>query len=169
MKRALTLLASAAWGYAEATTFFVVPDVLIGWVAIGSLRLGAASAIAATAGAIVGGIAVHRNAHRYRADSLSVPGISEAMVDDAAARFERDRWRAVVRAPLDGIPYKVYAAQSRIAGRPLVELVLMTPFARAWRFLAIAVAAHAAGAVLRPVRQRPALALLVYLGVWAAT
>jgi len=167
--RALTVLAAALWGYAEATTFFIVPDVLIGWAAVRSLRLGIASAFAATAGAVAGGAVVHRNARRFRAASTDIPGVSEGMIADASARFERDRWAAVVRAPVDGIPYKVYAAEAGIRGRPLRELALLTPFARAWRFLAIAVAAAAVGAVLQPVRRRIGLSLLVYLGVWAAT
>jgi hypothetical protein len=167
--RLLAVLAAAAWGYAEATTFFVVPDVLIGWAAVRSLRLGILTALAATAGAVVGGAVVHRDAHRYRAASTAIPGISNGMIADAAARFERDRWGAVVRAPIEGIPYKVYAAQAAIAGRPLRELVLITPFARAWRFFAIAVGAAVAGVILAPVRRRIGLSLLVYLSVWAAT
>lgn len=169
MIRALTVGAAAAWGYAEATTFFVVPDVLIGWAAVRSLRLGIASAFAATAGAVVGGAVVHRDARRYRAESTTIPGVSEGMIRDASARFERDRWAAVVRAPIDGIPYKIYAAEAGIRGRPLRELVLLTPFARSWRFVAIALAAAAAGAVLRPLRRRLGASLLVYLGVWAVT
>ena len=167
--RLITIIAAAVWGYAEATTFYVVPDVLIGWAAIHSLRLGVASAFAATAGAVIGGAVVHRDARGYRAASTDIPGIGPGMIRDARARFARDRWAAVVRAPLDGIPYKVYAAEAGLRGRPLRELVLITPFARAWRFLAVAVAAAAAGAILSPVRRRVGLSLLVYLGVWAAT
>lgn len=167
--RLITLIAAAAWGYAEATTFYVVPDVLIGWAAIRSLRLGVASAFAATAGAVVGGTVVYRDAERYRAASTAIPGIGRGMIRDATGRFERDRWAAVVRAPLDGIPYKIYAAEASLRGRPLRELVLMTPFARAWRFVVTAVGAALAGAVLSPVRRRVGLSLLVYLVVWATT
>jgi membrane protein YqaA with SNARE-associated domain len=165
----LTVLAAAAWGYAEATTFYVVPDVLIGWAAIRRLRLGVASALAATAGAVIGGAVVHRNAERFRSAQTAIPGIGDAMIADAAERFRRQRWRAVIRAPIDGIPYKVYAAEAGVAGRPLRELVLVTPFARAWRFFAIAVGASLAGTILAPVRRRVGLSLLVYLSVWSAT
>ncbi len=163
------LAASALWGYAEATTFFIVPDVLIGWIALRSIRLATASAIAASAGAVVGGVAVYRDAERMRAGSLAIPGISEPMIRDAEAAFAHDRWRAVIRAPLDGIPYKIYAAEARFAGRPLVELVLVTPFARAWRFLLTAVGACVAGAILSPVRRRLGLWLLAYGGAWAVS
>ena len=162
----LALVASALWGYAEATTFYVIPDVLLGWIAVHRPRLAVAAAFAATAGAVVGGALVYRRAPEYRARSTGIPGISDAMVSDAAERFARERWRAVIRAPVDGIPYKIYAAQAALAGRPLLELALVTPFARAWRFLVTVAGAYLIGEALRPVKRRTGLALLVYLAVW---
>src|SRR5712691_8242629 len=102
------LAASAVWGHAEATRFFIVPDVLVGWVALHGMGHGLRSAFAGAAGAVVGGVAVHRDAPGQHARLTEIPGISEAMLDDAAERFARDGWAAVMRAPLDGIPYKVY-------------------------------------------------------------
>lgn len=59
--------ASGVWGYAEATRFFIVPDVLIGWVALHGMRHGIWSAFAATAGAASAGrpcIATRRHSMR---------------------------------------------------------------------------------------------------------
>ena len=78
------LAASAVWGYAEATRFYIVPDVLIGWVALHGARPGVWTALAATAGAVLGGAAVHRDAAAQQARLTEIPGISEAMLDDAA-------------------------------------------------------------------------------------
>src|SRR5712691_3907378 len=92
------LAASGVWGYAEATRFFIVPDVLIGWVALHGVRPGAWSAFAATAGAVLGGAAVHRDAAAQQARLTEIPGVSEAMLDDAAERFAQQGWAAVMRA-----------------------------------------------------------------------
>ena len=164
------LAASAVWGYAEATRFYIVPDVLIGWVALHGARRGVWTALAATAGAVLGGAAVHRDAAAQHARLCEIPGISNAMLDDAAERFARHGWVAVVRAPLDGIPYKVYAAQSALDGRPLGELVLWTPPARLWRFLLVALGAGALGMIFaRTIRRREGHSLLGYAAVWAIT
>lgn len=164
------LAASAVWGYAEATRFFIVPDVLIGWVALHGVRPGALSAFAATAGAVLGGTAVHRDAAAQYARLTEIPGISEPMLDEAAERFARDGWAAVMRAPLDGIPYKIYAARSALDGRPLEELVLWTPPARLWRFLLVALGAAGFGAIFgTAIRRREGHFLFGYAAVWAIT
>jgi len=164
------LAASAVWGYAEATRFFIVPDVLVGWIALHGPRVGFASAFAATAGAVLGGAAVHRDAAAQQAHLTEIPGISDAMLDDAAERFALESWGAVMRAPLDGIPYKIYAARSALDGRPLQELVLWTPPARLWRFLLVALGAGAFGMIFaRTIRRREGHFLFGYAAVWAIT
>ena len=164
------LAASGVWGYAEATRFFVVPDVLVGWIALHGTRHGIRSALAATAGAVLGGAAVHRDAAAQHARLTEIPGISEAMLDDAAERFAQKGWAAVMRAPIDGIPYKIYAARSALDGRPLEELVFWTPPARLWRFLLIAVGAGVFGTIFaRAIRRRETEFLVAYLAIWAIT
>jgi hypothetical protein len=167
--RILALAASALWGYAEATVFFIVPDVAIGLIALGSWRRGVESAFAACAGALLGGVEVFGRGAAYRERLLEVPGISRAMLDDASARFARQGWYAVVRAPLDGIPYKVYATEAAARGRSLEELVLVTPPARLWRFLLVAGGAAAGGAVARRMSVRRWSVVALYGLVWVAT
>jgi membrane protein YqaA with SNARE-associated domain len=85
-------VAAALWGFAEATVFFIVPDVLLTAAAMGSLRRGLRAAGFALAGAVAGGVAVMLWA---RADPegvarmlLAVPGISEALVERAQGLVE---------------------------------------------------------------------------------
>src|SRR5256712_2757723 len=164
------LAASGVWGYAEATRFYIVPDVLIGWVALHGTRPRVWTALAATPGAVLGGAAVHRDAAAQHARLCEIPGISSAMLDDAAERFARHGRVAVVRAPPAGIPYKGSAAQSALHGRPLEELVLWTPPARLWRFLLIAVGAGVFGTIFaRAIRRRETEFLVAYLAIWAIT
>ena len=72
------LVSCALWGFAEATRFYVVPDVLVGWIALHGVRRGVAASLWATAGAVLGGLAVHADARPQRERLTEIPGISEA-------------------------------------------------------------------------------------------
>ena len=164
------LLASALWGYAEARRFYVVPDVLVGWIALHGVRRGVAASLWATAGAMLGGLAVHADSRAQRARLVEIPGVSEAMVEDASAKLARDGWWALLRGPLDGIPYKVYAAEAGVRGLSSGELAAWTVPARLWRFLAVALGAGLTGVGFRgSIRRREGAWLAAYLGLWALT
>lgn len=163
----LAILAAGFWGYAEATRFWLVPDILLGWVGLNRPRSIVPSVIAATIGAVLGGIRMHQHAHEEQARLTEIPGINEAMLLDAHERFATRGWVAVVRAPFDGIPYKVYATESAVAGKPIVELVAWTPVARAWRFLLTAAVAALIGRIFsRSVRRDEGGWLAATFGFW---
>ena len=164
------LVACALWGFAEATRFYVVPDVLVGWIALHGVRRGMAASLWATAGAVLGGLAVHADARPQRERLTEIPGISEAMLEDASAKLARDGWWALLRGPLDGIPYKVYAAEAGARGLPAGELAAWTVPARLWRFLAVALGAGFTGVAFRgSLRRREGAWLAAYLGFWVVT
>ena len=163
----LAIVAAGIWGYAEATHFWLIPDILLGWIGLNRPRSIIPSVIAATVGAIVGGIRMHQHTREESPRLEHVPGISEAMLVDAHERFASQGWRAVVRAPIDGIPYKVYATEAGKAGAPLAELIAWTIPARAWRFLLIAVGAGVIGSVFAfSVRRDAGRWLVTTLGFW---
>jgi membrane protein YqaA with SNARE-associated domain len=163
----LAILAAGLWGYAEATRFWLIPDILLGWVGLNRPRSIVPSVVAATIGAVVGGIRMHQHAPEERARLTEIPGINEAMLADAHERFASQEWIAVMRAPIDGIPYKVYATESGVAGRAIVELIAWTPLARAWRFLLTAAGAAVIGRVFsRSVRRSEGGWLAATLGFW---
>jgi membrane protein YqaA with SNARE-associated domain len=161
------ILAAGLWGYAEATRFWLVPDILLTWIGLNRPRSVLPSVIAATVGAVFGGVRMHQHAREERARLTEIPGINDAMLVDASERFATRGWVAVVRAPLDGIPYKVYATESGVAGRTLVELIAWTPVARAWRFLLSAAAAALIGGLFsRSVGRGQGRWLVGTLGIW---
>lgn len=163
----LVLVASALWGYAEATRFWIIPDPGLAWIALNRSRFTTASVVAATLGAVAGGIRMHRHATAEHERLTDIPGVSPAMLADARARFAARGWSAVVRAPLDGIPYKVYAVESALAGRPLGELVVWTPIARLWRFALSALGARVIGVVFGPsIRRHERRWLLASVAFW---
>src|SRR5690625_504792 len=77
---------AAAWGVAEGTVFFIVPDVWISWVALKSRRRSLTTTLSALAGALVGGVATYKYSSRAGADSTrrflaGQPAISRAMIN----------------------------------------------------------------------------------------
>jgi membrane protein YqaA with SNARE-associated domain len=163
----LAVVAAFLWGYAEATRFWLIPDILLGWVGLNRPRSIVPGVVAATFGAVVGGVGMHRRASGERARLAEIPGINEALLADAHERFASRRWVAVMRAPIDGIPYKVYATESGTAGRPLYELIAWSTAARAWRFLLTAIVAALIGHLFtRSVRRDEGFWLVATVGFW---
>jgi len=49
---------ASLWGFAEATLFFIVPDVLLSWLALRSPKRGLIACLFALLGALIGGSAM---------------------------------------------------------------------------------------------------------------
>jgi hypothetical protein len=149
------LAVALLWGLAEASLFFVVPDVLISYVAMTrGGKAGAWACLFAALGAALGGAAIWLwsaiapvSAH---AAVAAVPAISERMIADAEVDMTREGWlMASLKGPLTSTPYKVYAL---LAPRHEVPLVAFAPAAlpvRLPRFLLVAAAFALIGGVLR--------------------
>ncbi|WP_395676618.1 hypothetical protein [Inquilinus sp.] len=172
----LTLLAFL-WGVAEACVFFVVPDVPVSLIALAcGGRAGLRAAIAAAAGAVVGGTALAVFASHAPQTALAlvdaVPAITPAMIARLQAMMAGTESAAglagvMILASVTGIPYKIAAASAPGLGIPVWELALLTPLVRLPRFVALA----GAGAILhhltpampswmQPLRVRLLLAAL---------
>lgn len=165
-------LASFAWGMAEATLFFIVPDVLLSYI---GLKHGPRSAVMASlfaaAGAAVGGGVMYMwsalDPVAAYAAALALPAISEQMAA-AAESAMRDNWFvAVLLGPIAGAPFKLYAMlaphQPDIS---LARFVVAAIPARLPRFLIVSVGVAILGRLLTPrLGERQRLQLL--LGAWA--
>ena len=168
------------WGLAEATFFFIVPDVLISMVAArGRLRASLMAALLALAGARAGGWLMYswgagapvKIVYTYLD---AVPAVSHGMIERAyEAMLEQEAW-AVLWGPLSGTPYKIYAALAPHAGvSPGTFLMISVP-ARLGRFLLAGLAAFMLRRALR--RFLPQLDPLwawggfwiVFYGLWFA-
>jgi membrane protein YqaA with SNARE-associated domain len=139
------LIAAALWGFAEATFFFLVPDVILTAIAILDWRLALAACLAGVAGALVGGALMFRQGQdryeRIQAFLLRMPGISTAMLQRVGDEVTRRQFIAVLTGPLSGTPYKAYAVE---AGRQRLHFggfLLITIPARLVRFVLVTAAA----------------------------
>ena len=140
-------LLAFAWGVAEATVFFVVPDVLITRAALPSLRSGLITAALALAGALVGGAI----SYCWGAENLAaardvldwLPAISIGMLDHAQRALASDGMFAALVGSFSGVPYKVFAVHAASAGIALPAFILASIPVRGVRFVLLAAIARA--------------------------
>lgn len=176
-----------AWGFAEATVLFVVPDA---WTsAVGLRRPGRAQALTltATAGAVLGGAAVHRwsartEPARSAALAARIPAISPTMVAKVDAQVSTRGFPALMIGPFTGTPYKLYARSAGTQGLPLGRMLAWTVPARLVRFMPVTAVISGIAATARrsglsaPDRGLPRLLglsprtveLAIFLAGWTA-
>ena len=134
-------LAAALWGFAEATLFFIVPDVLLTFIAVEDRRRALLACGGAVAGALVGGMLMHFWGSIDPPGALAVldavPAIGPAMIEDVHASLERAGATAIFLGPLTGTPYKIYAVMTGSMGTSLLLFLLVSLPARSLRFLAL--------------------------------
>ena len=135
------MLVALIWGFAEATLFFIVPDVWLSFVAI---RRGAAKAframLAAIAGALAGGAFMllwARNDIATVWQTLDmVPFITPGLLDRVQNELVNHGILAMFTGAFSGAPYKIYAALSGAAGLNLPGFLALSLVARGLRFAA---------------------------------
>jgi hypothetical protein len=141
------VLACVAWGLAEATLFFVIPDVLLTWIATRSRRRALWGCAFALVGALAGGSLMYRWSAGDHAAAVAavdrVPFVPSTMI----ARVERDLERhgalAVVTGAWMGRPYKLYAVEAPAAIMSATAFLAATVPARLLRFVAFVLVASA--------------------------
>lgn len=157
LKRDLT--AAGLWGFAEATLFFIVPDVLLCFILLraGLSRAALAAVVCATA-ATAGGamMMVFALVHPGGAEEAvaAVPNVSLAMLAGVREALAKDGLASVFQGAFQGVPYKVYAVEAAIAGiDPLTFLASSVP-ARLLRFVATLLLVGCVSLALRRTKVR---------------
>lgn len=158
------------WGFAEATLFFIVPDVWLTLLARERLRPALIASLYSLAGALAGGSLMYLwgrgEPQAARAVLELIPAIGPAMIERVRDELSGEGVLAVLLGPLSGTPYKIYATQAAQAGIGAGTFLLISVPARLGRFLLVTLLAHL---VLRGVVRRwPGVnRVAVLLGGWA--
>ena len=167
-----TLLA-VSWGLAEATLFFIVPDVLLTRIAIlRGWRRALRACGWALAGAIVGGTLVYYAAASGHAAGLArwfdwLPGIGPALMAQAHDGLEDHGVSVLFRGAFSGIPFKLYAMHAGAMHLGWGMFLLASVGSRLARFVATSLFAWAlAKTVLRACSQ--AYLQAIHVAVWVA-
>ena len=157
---------SFLWGLAEATVFFIVPDVLLTGVAIRCTKTSLKACVYALAGAMIGGVCMFiwgqqdaKSAHRLLE---SIPAINAEMIDTVDRQMHEDGPLALFTGPLRGRPYKIYAVNAGAQETDLSTFILVSMPARMIRFVLLAViAAFAAQRLLRRFSEKQVICVHV--------
>jgi membrane protein YqaA with SNARE-associated domain len=168
----LWLAGALIWGFAEATFFFIVPDLLLTAAVLvfglsRAFRLSAAAALAAMAGGLLMMMWGASDAAAVRSFLLSVPLIGEDLLFRVHAEMEGLWPIDLTLGAITGAPFKIYAVEAGAAEINPLAFALTGFFARLARF-SLAIGLTALGAA---IAARLHLKRIVPLGltlVWAA-
>ena len=169
---ALPLCIVAGWSFSEAVLWFIVADVPISWIAVRSgVRAGLLAALLAAACAMLGGAVTYfwaaSDPAAFAAFLDAVPAISPEMMSEVERAWRAEGFAGMLAGSFSGTPYKLFAAAAGEQGSALLPFLLASFAARLPRFLLVAVASAAVGALLaRRVDFRGRAALL--LAFWVA-
>jgi membrane protein YqaA with SNARE-associated domain len=164
---------AAVWGVAEATLFFIVPDVLLTFVVVRSgLRQGLVLAVVAAAFASLAGLGMWFWARSDPATARHVMLLVPAIGPDLLARAQHEMaagWPLhLVTGAMTGVPYKLYAVEAGAQGIDPLLFMPMSFVARLSRFVLTAVLMALGRWTLENVK-RPEWAYAAWALAWFAT
>lgn len=166
-----SIVTAFVWGLAEATLFFVVPDVYLTRIALRD-RTGAVwLCVWATGGAMIGGtlvwtLAAHGHAAALLHMFTGIPGISGKMIAQTGEAVAHHGAAALFGGALRGQPFKLFALHAGIQGIALPIFLVIGACARLTRFLVTTVIASLAGRLMRSLNAATLNA--IHALVWIA-
>jgi hypothetical protein len=134
---------AALWGVAEGFLFFIVPDVLISFLAQRrGWREAMLGSLAAALGAVLGAFLLWQwsaqSPDTVRLLVETLPGITPGMVERLAAELaQQSLLPTLLIASIVGVPIKIAAMLGPGLDLSLIEFLLVTPLARLPRFVAV--------------------------------
>jgi len=128
------------WGLAEATLFFIVPDVALSVISLKGIDIGLVACLYALGGAMVGGTIMY---YWGRTDIEEVtnilkmiPAIRPKDIEKVRSDLQKSGIATILFGPFFGIPYKIYAAYAHLI-TPIFYFLLITIPARIVRFVLV--------------------------------
>jgi membrane protein YqaA with SNARE-associated domain len=163
------------WGFAEATLFFIIPDVLLGAVALFAPRAAPRVLAYTLVGALAGGALTYEVANELqlsRSEAVldGVPTVNDTAIRRVEHEMRDDGSRSVVYGPLRmGTPYKLYARAAAVEDEPLGSFILWSIPGRLERMLPVTLLAALVGLFARrQIAARPRTVLALYGALWLA-
>ncbi len=166
-----TRLISFIWGLAEATFFFLVPDIWLSRIAITSPREAYINVTIATAGAVLGGFIMYF-VGLYAFEQLHkllplIPAIHSTMVENVGIELQHENpLYAMQKGSVTGIPYKIYALWAGHLEISLIIFITITTIVRSVRFTLVTIVAHGMSLVLKKcINTRNILSIHILLWI----
>ncbi|MFE6763624.1 lysophospholipid acyltransferase family protein [Streptomyces sp. NPDC057689] len=139
------------WAFAEALSWPLMPELLLGAVCVAVPRAALRMSLGALAGSLAGGLlALHLAAAGVH---LPAPLTTDRMRAEVRAELVVEGASAVRHQPWNGIPFKVYGAEAGRASVPAADWLAASAAARGSRTLTVGLAFAAFGLLLRRHRR----------------
>lgn len=127
------------WGLAEATLFFIVPDVLLTHLAISNPQRASKACLWVLSGALIGGLVMYfwgvEDLKRAEEVLLEMPAIDLELLSSVENQVAESGATSLFLGPLMGRPYKTYSVYAGSTGVGLATFLLISVPARLGRFL----------------------------------
>ncbi len=162
-------LFSGLWGFAEATLFFILPDVLLSYFALNKKEPLWKYCLWALSGALIGGALLYWLGAFYQTVWWQlielVPAINTDLMNKVASWMRQDGLTAILLGPSQGLPYKTFAVQAFDNGVGFWQFMLISIPARLIRFLLFAYVARLLSMTLMKNFSRRTL-LVIWMTIW---
>lgn len=139
------MILACIWGFAEATFFFIIPDVILTFIAISGFSVGLHASLLALAGALIGGVVMYNFSKKNFKQAYNfvhrIPAVGEKMLLDVENSLSDKGVVALITGPIRGIPYKAFAIFSPMIGVRFPIFLLASIPARFTRFFLTAMIA----------------------------
>ena len=173
MKCRTSKFLSSGWGFAEATLFFILPDLLLSYFALDKKVKLLPLILWALLGAVAGGVVMYYWGFMSPMIAWSwvesVPAIDIELMNRVEEQLKQLGVVSVILGPFQGLPYKTYAVQASSADIGILVFVITSCVARLFRFLLIAYIARGISLLLMAyfkITRRGTV--LVWATVWSA-
>nr|WP_078513417.1 lysophospholipid acyltransferase family protein [Streptomyces purpureus] len=140
-----------AWAFAEALSWPLMPELLLGIACVAAPRRALTLSLSALAGSVVGGLlALHLAAGGLH---LPAPLTTDRMRAEVRAELSAEGAAAVRHQPWNGIPFKVYGAEAGRSGTGTAQWLAEASRARGARTVSVGLAFGAFGLLMRRYRR----------------
>ncbi|MFI6696087.1 lysophospholipid acyltransferase family protein [Streptomyces sp. NPDC050433] len=140
-----------AWACAEALSWPLMPELLLGVACVAVPRAALGLSVAALAGSLAGGLLALQLANTGLL--LPAPLTTDRMRAEVRQELTVESASAVRHQPWNGIPFKVYATEAGRADVPAADWLAQSAQARGSRTLTVGAAFAALGLLLRRFRR----------------
>ena len=138
-RKQINYLIASLWGLAEATFFFFIPDIYLTRIALRNPTLAFQLCFVTALAACVGGIAMYSWGNvDYQSASLfltTIPAIYPKLIQTVITNTHTHPFYSLFIAPMQGIPYKIYAVAIGASHLSLGIFIVVSFVARLLRFI----------------------------------
>jgi hypothetical protein len=161
------------WGFAEATLFFIIPDVILSWASLTGAKYGIKIFGAIICGAVAGGIFMYSWAS-WRPDVArsavaTVPFVRARMFEKVQVDYRTHGVAGIFYTMGTGIPYKVYAALAPSVSSPATFALITIPARLERMALSWVIPAFLGWFLRRWIKSHRGLTATLFAGFWIVT